>query len=192
MKIYFTAAIIYKKERGDIYLKIVNFLEKSGNKVVSEHIINESIPNILSQDDAELVKYYRKCLKNISEADLVVVEASFPSTIHIGHEISIALERGKPVILLYEKGKMPFFLEGLKSDKLLLIEYTKESLVKDLKAAIEVAKDQQDVRFNFFVTPRILAYLDWVSKKKRIPRAVYLRNLIEKDLRKNKEYHKEA
>jgi len=192
MKIYFTAAIIYKKKLGSVYLKIVDILEKAGHQVISEHILKESIPHILSQNDAESVKYYKKCLKNISSADLAVVEASFPSTIHIGHEISIALERGKAVVLLYEKGKMPFFLEGLKSEKLFLVEYTQESLTKDLKAALKDAKNQQDVRFNFFITPRILTYLDWISKKKRIPRAVYLRSMIEKDMRKNKEYHKES
>ena len=65
MKIYFTAAIIYKKKLGSVYLKIVDILEKAGHQVISEHILKESIPHILSQNDVESVKYYKKCLKNI-------------------------------------------------------------------------------------------------------------------------------
>jgi hypothetical protein len=51
--------------------------------------------------------------------------------------------------------------------------------------------DTQDVRFNFFISPQIGNYLDWVSKNKRIPRAVYLRRLIEEDMKNNKEYERD-
>ena len=37
-------------------------------------------------------------MKNISKADIVVVEISFPSTVNVGHELSLAMEKGKPVV----------------------------------------------------------------------------------------------
>ena len=60
-----------------------------------------------------------------------------------------------------------------------------------LKYAVEEAKNQLDVRFNFFVTPEILSYLDWITQRRRIPRAVYLRKMIEDDMKKNRDYEKE-
>jgi hypothetical protein len=47
-----------------------------------------------------------------------------------------------------------------------------------------------DTRFNFFISPKIGNFLDWIAKKKKLPRAVYLRKLIEDDMDKNKEYSK--
>lgn len=57
-----------------------------------------------------------------------------------------------------------------------------------LAKAVEDAMKHADVRFNFFVSPKILAYLDWVAQKRMIPRSVYLRNLIEKEMKKNKDF----
>jgi len=51
---------------------------------------------------------------------------------------------------------------------------------------LEEAKRRMDVRFNFFVSPKILAYLDWVAQKRMVPRSVFLRNLIEKEMKKDK------
>jgi len=55
--------------------------------------------------------------------------------------------------------------------------------------ALDYVSSAQDVRFNFFISPEIGRFLDWVSKKRRLPRAVYLRKLIEEDMRNNKEYN---
>ena len=55
-------------------------------------------------------------------------------------------------------------------------------------SALDYVSSAQDVRFNFFISPTIGLYLDWISKNKRIPRAVYLRKLIEEEMRENKEY----
>jgi hypothetical protein len=65
-------------------------------------------------------------------------------------------------------------------------------LEEKLKGALERAKEQSDIRFNFFVTPQILSYLSWLSGRKRIPRAVFLRTLIEREMKKDTEYKKEA
>ena len=62
------------------------------------------------------------------------------------------------------------------------------SVEEALKLALDYASDQMDTRFNFFISPKHGNYLDWISKNKKVPRAVYLRRLIEKDMDENKEY----
>ncbi|OGD62857.1 hypothetical protein A2160_05730 [Candidatus Beckwithbacteria bacterium RBG_13_42_9] len=191
MKIYFTAAISAINEFGENYRRIVSILGKEGYSVQADHVLNAEMINILTEPDQKKIEYYKKFLKWVNTADIVVAEASFPSTVHIGHEISMALAKGKPVIVLYVKGKAPIFLQGLVSDKLHVVEYSLDDLPTTLKDIIEDAKEEIDVRFNFFVSPRIVTYLDWVVKKKKMPRAVYLRRLIEQDMDKNKEFLKE-
>jgi len=53
---------------------------------------------------------------------------------------------------------------------------------------MELANKNIDVRFNFFVSPKIISYLDWVSKNRMVPRSVFLRELIEKEMKKDKDF----
>lgn len=92
-------------------------------------------------------------------------------------------------MVLYKKGHDSLFLNGLHSDKLFLVEYTDENIVETVKDSIDYAKDQSDTRFNFFLPPSLMSYLDWVSEKRKVPRSVYLRELIERDREKNREYN---
>ncbi len=188
MKIYFSAAILYKKNKEDTYRKIISILKKNNYQVLSYGVLDKEIDVILKQTDKQRIEFYNSVIKWINECDLMITEASFPSTIHIGHEISLAIEKNKPVIALHEKGKEPFFLKGINTDKLFLVEYDLDNLEREIKQGIDYAKDQMDTRFNFFISPKIGNYLDWIAKKKKTPRAVYLRKLIEENMEENQDY----
>ncbi|HAP37346.1 hypothetical protein A2574_03230 [Candidatus Shapirobacteria bacterium RIFOXYD1_FULL_38_32] len=187
MKAYFTAAIFQKDKFDDKYNQIVDIL-KSNDFEVFEDTTKVSYQEAIDKTDSERVDYYKRVLKWIDKSNLVVAEASFPSTLSIGHEITLASEKGKPVIVLYMKGRDPSFLLGLKSEKVIWVEYNDNNLKEVLTEALVKAKDQSDVRFNFFVSPKILNYLDWIAKKRMTPRSVFLRDLIEKEMKKDKEY----
>jgi len=120
-----------------------------------------------------------------------LVEGSTPS-FGVGQEIMEAVGDNKQVIVLYQKGMKPHILRGVGSDAIYMYEYTKDNLREVLKDVLDYAKSRSDTRFNFFISPEIGAYLDWIAKNKRIPRAVYLRRLIEEDMRNNKEYNGEV
>lgn len=187
MKAYFTAALYQKAKFDDKYHQIVEIL-KQNDFDVFEDTTKVSLEEAVDKSDSERVDYYKRVLKWIDKSNLVVAEASFPSTLSIGHEITLASEKGKPVIVLYMEGRDPSFLLGLKSDKIIWVEYNEKNLSEMLTKALVKAKDQSDVRFNFFVSPKILNYLDWVAKKRMTPRSVFLRDLIEKEMKKDKEY----
>lgn len=189
MKIYFTGSLHNKDIDKVVYAKIVDLLEKSGHNVRADHILKAKQGDLDVQSASELSIYYEKLHKWISVADLIVGEVSYPSTINIGHEISLALDKGKPVLALYQKGRAPGVLQGIKSERFMLVEYTINDLQKTLEYGLEEAINQADVRFNFFISPQIGRYLDWISQQKRIPRAVYLRKLIEEEMKSNSEYN---
>lgn len=185
MKAYFTGALYQKEKFLDKYKRIIITLKKVGYEVM-EDTVEVSLEDALEKTDAERVEYYKKVLKWVDKSDIIVAEASFPSTLSIGHEITLAAEKSKPVIVLYMEGFEPTFLMGLKSDKIVWVKYTEKDLENVLEDAVEKARGQTDVRFNFFVSPKILSYLDWVAKNKMIPRSVFLRDLIEKEMKKDK------
>ena len=191
MKIYFTASITSLKDYEKEYRAIVSTMRKLGHIVIDDQVFDKEADEILSQSEKEQQKYYRTMLTKIGACDLMVAEVSFPSTVHIGHELTLGLEKGKPVIALHKKGKRPVLFWGIDSEKFYLAEYDLENLEQILEDSIEYLSEQQEVRFNFFVSPNIQQYLDWVAKYKRTPRAVYLRELLERDMKENKDWKKQ-
>lgn len=187
MKIHFTASIHGQQQYRPNYETIIKTVEKLGHQLLSKNVLLRDTQDILEETAEQANLYYQKMVKWVRTADIVITEVSHPS-IGIGYEISLALNFGKPVIILYTSKNAPYLLEGTQLDKLQLIEYRLEELPKVLEQAIKDAKDQMDVRFNFFISPRIGAYLDWITKHKKLPRAVFLRSLIEEHMKKNKEY----
>lgn len=187
MKIYFTASLRGKEEYGHNYELIVRDLVSLGNKMVSDHVMKNNFESVAAQDKDQAVGSYAKLINWIKKADVFVAEVSTQS-LSVGHEITEAMNMSKPVILLYTGDRRPSMLFGSGYEKLQLIKYERDNVRRLLGSAIEEAKKHADVRFNFFVSPKILAYLDWVAKNKMIPRSVFLRDLIEKEMRKEKAF----
>lgn len=187
MRAYFSAALFQKDKLGDNYRRIVDCLVSKGYQVL-EDTTKVTLDDAIAKSDKERVDYYKNVLKWVDRSDVVVVEASFPSTLSIGHEISLALEKNKPVVVMYLNGRDPSFMLGLRSDRVIWAKYSGSDLEETLGNALVKAKNMADVRFNFFVSPRILNYLDWVAKKRMTPRSVFLRDLIEREMKKDKEF----
>ena len=191
MKAVFVASHSQSKDLESFYKRILVVLEEMGCSVFTGSLFEKNKKEELLKDQKVREVWYKTSIKKIREADVVIVEASYPSTANVGHELTYALDLGKPVIVLYLTGRDPMFLKGRVDDKLAIIPYTDDDLEQVLKNALDYAISVQDTRFNFFISPEIGAYLDWISKNKRIPRAVYLRRLIEEDMKSNKEYNGE-
>ncbi len=190
MKIYFVASISGKKIYTENYKKIVKELEHLGHKVISDHILGVNSLDLNRESPEDRIKHNKQLNKWLSSIDVVVAEVSYPS-VSVGYELAIALEKGKPVLALHVAEKTPVALVGEPSDRFMMEPYTLDDISRDLKLLLEQLADQMDVRFNFFVSPKIVSYLDWIAKKRRMPRAVYLRRLIEDDMKKNRDYEKE-
>lgn len=188
MKIYFTSAVSNVKSdvRGK-YDEIISILENLGHSVIASHLPGKDADVISKQTDAEALAVQRKMSKWKKQADLVVVEATTPS-FGVGQEIAEALTDNRQVVVLYQKGAKPHILINQGQDSLYLVEYTDQNLKKVLTDYLDYARANSDTRFNFFISPQIGTFLDWISRKKKLPRAVYLRRLIEDDMKLNKEY----
>lgn len=187
MKIYFSGAISQKDQYGKAYEKIVALLEREGHEVFQDTTL-VSLEEAINKTDEQRVAYYKLVLKWITQTDLSVFEVSFPSTLNIGHEMSLALEKGKPVIALYQQGKEPSFFLGREDEKLIWSDYNINNISSTLPDLIRLANDVSDTRFNFFLSKKNMKFLDSESEKKKIPKSVLLRKLITADMENNREF----
>ena len=187
MKIFFNASLSGKEEFGEHYQKLHDAILKTDNEIIGSPVITDADSTDWSKAK-EASNYYKRIKKLTKAADLCIFEVSYPST-SIGYEVALALGMGKPVVAFHvEDAPQNLVLESIKDDKFQLIDYKLDRLRGVVEDAIEYALEQADTRFNFFISPDIGAYLDWISKERKVPRAVFLRQLIEQDMEQFDDY----
>jgi hypothetical protein len=186
---YFIASSRLVAKNKEIYKRMYEAIGAE-NKMVSDKVwqwVKKGVKDLSEATIEEKRDNYKKTVKAINKSDVVVMEISGHS-MSMGYILSQALEQNKPVVVLYKKGMEPIFVKGITNPKLVLAEYNQQNLEKVIDGAIGQAKGLVDMRFNFFVSPKILNYLTWVSEKRRIPKAVFLRHLIEREIKKEREF----
>lgn len=181
MKAYFTASVVGKKYHLADYERIVSMLTSNGIEVTADHILKASEEKIRIESKSERIKFQQKLEGWIVSSDFMIVEASFPS-ISVGYEIALALHRAKPVLVLY-KEEAPSLITDNEENRLVVQKYTSTNLSGIIDDFINYVRGGSDTRFTFFITSEIGAYLDKVSKKTKVPKSVYLRTLITKDMK---------
>ena len=182
MKIYFTAPI----KGVDHVEKHIRTIYEAIKKLGYTHIGN--IVDRLNQGGSFYEKldkggitthssYFEDTINKIKTADINVFEGSIPS-LGVGFQVERSLDYNKPTIVLYLKEGTPHFLAGTHNDKLLLKEYTKDNLTQVVHEALEEAKHVADKRFNFFISPSLLSFLEEESKKFDMTKSAFIRKLI--------------
>lgn len=190
MTIHFAGSIHGKKKYLDRYKKIVEIIEENGHRVFADHILNVSDDDFQKRPAKDDEKYFKKIIESIKRSDALFVELSYPSP-SVGFYISQAVAFAKPVVIFYSGNEESHLLRILESisEKIAVVRYTDPiEFTTEVPLMLDFVAEVQDTRFNFFVSPDIATYLDWVSKERRVPRSVYLRRLIDEDMNHNKEY----
>lgn len=184
LSIYFTGSLAAKEQYLPNYQQIVDHIKKRGNTVIADHILKPTEHEVSMSTREDRLAFHNKLEKWIYSCDGVVAETSFPS-ISVGYEISLALRVGKPVLILYSEGEPPSLLAHHKDEKLLCEKYSRAEIPTVLDDFLHYIQSKSDLRFTFFITPRIASYLDDIARKNKLPKSVYLRKLIEKDMDEN-------
>jgi hypothetical protein len=181
MKVFFTASPRGKKYFDENYQKIYQIIESFGNQLLDDDILIIPESNFyqeLSAGGKETTKkLYEKKIKSVQEADVCVFEASIPS-VSIGYQIRKSLELNKPTVILYFKNNPPHFLLGAKEEKLIVRGYTDRNLKQVVKEVLAEVSKLRDKRFNFFIGTDLLNYLEEASRKMKITKSTFIRNLI--------------
>lgn len=181
MKVFFTASQRGKKQFGAVYKRIQSYTQKQKFTLLEDDIFTEEPTHLYkaleSGDHKVQIDFYHKKINTIKEADICIFEVSTHS-LSIGFVIQKALEFNKPTIVLYMKGYVPHFLSGVENEKILLKEYEANSLEEKLQESLKEALDLREKRFNFFISPNLLSYLESASKNEGITKSTFIRNLI--------------
>lgn len=187
MKIFLSASIYGKQHLEDSCKKIVELTKKTGNKIIADHILDTTNEQMAQWKKDQDIKFHNFVLNGVKNSDAVFAEISHPST-SVGYLISLAAQAGKPVVCFYNGDKKPHLFNTLEeqNDRFVVVEYKDlKELDKLVPEMVEFVNEGQDTRFNFFVTPKHINYLNWIAKTRRIPRSVFLRRLIEEEMKKN-------
>lgn len=189
MKVYFLVSPRVVDERQEFFSEIYDHLKKDCRMVsdLVKRLSKMDAGDFYKVPDSEGVDRFKKWVGYVRKSDVVVVEVSGHS-MTLGYVIGKALELNKPVVALQKKGQTSYFVSGIDNSKLQVVEYEEANVLEVLDKAMNKVKKMIDVRFNFFVSPKILTYLDWIAMNRKVPRSVFLRELIEKRMRKDKEF----
>jgi|GEM_PF-672769 len=189
MKVFFTATYTGKDEFADLYKAIYDEIAHLGYDHVNDEVItttyNAFTEKMSVGRKAQLENFHQK-MGNIQSADICIVETSIHS-FGSGFIVQKSLEMAKPTIVLYYKNNIPFFLNGVDDDKLVVKSYDKDNYHKVLRDAFNVAREKRDKRFNFFLSPKLLNYIEDASKGRGITKSKLLRDMIVLHMRENKE-----
>ncbi len=181
MKAYFTAAIARSPDQSEHYLSIINYVKHLGHTIASAHMTASTEPLIDQADRATVLGFQEKVEKWIHACDFMIADVTYPS-VSVGYEISHALRLNKPVLVFYEKNGPPSLLRFHENDNMATEHYDPRTYKESIEHFIRTIERKVETKFIFLITPKIAEFLNDIALKEKIPRSVYLRKLIERDM----------
>lgn len=186
MRVLFAGAFRGEDKFHLLYEKIYKYIEELGYTHLDKEIIELTYKDFVRKMSSDKInkKRYLQKISLLKKADICVFETSNHS-LGIGFLIEKALAYSKPVIVLYYKSNIPHFISGVDNEKLIVKSYSEINLNKVLETALDTASDCRDKRFNFFIRPTLLNYLEKASKEEDVTKSTFIRNLILEHMHRN-------
>lgn len=181
MRVFFTASYTGKEKYQNEFDLVRNAIKKTGVELLSPEEGNYL--SLLKDKDFNKLKskqkiHYEAIKRGIQWAQAVIIEISHED-FQLGHETTLAIQAKKPVLCLSIhkdfSGKItnPYF-HGAKYN-----EYNIEEIIDNFIKNSE--KEALSERFNLFLSPRQVVYLEGVSKRSGMNMSEYVRMLIDRD-----------
>ena len=102
MNIYFACSITGGRDFERIYLDLTLALLASGHTIPTAHLAESNVMAVESEINP--CEVYDRDVAWIRGCDMLIAEVSVPSH-GVGYEIGFALDKGKPVLCLYQEGR---------------------------------------------------------------------------------------
>ena len=181
MRIFFTASFYGKGKYQKEYDLVLETIKKYEKNVVSPELGNylKSLSDKEKRAMKDLYKiHYQAIRRDIQQADAVIIEIS-NQDFQLGHEATLAVNNKKQVLCLSIHEDMS---RKIDSKYFFGAKYNHSNLDSIVKNFIErFNKGNLNSRFNMFLTPSQLTYLNTVSKDRKMNSSEYIRYLIDKD-----------
>lgn len=181
MKIFYTASYSGKQKYQGFYNLVLRAIESTHVDLISPEKGNYL--GVLSPQERLKLKgkkkiHYEAIRRCILLSDAVIIEIS-NEDFQLGHEATLTILNKKHVLCLSvhedfgEKIRNRYF-HGAKYN-----EYNIEELVENFITFVQT--DKLSERFNCFLSPGQIHYLEKKSKENKINKSEYLRRLIDED-----------
>jgi len=121
MNIYFSCSITGGRQDQQVYLAIVETLQKAGHEIPTANL---SHSDIMGKEAAiSPAEVYERDVRWVKECDALIAEVSTPSH-GVGYEIALALFLNKPVFCCYQQNqRVSKMILGNSSPNLLVYPY---------------------------------------------------------------------
>ncbi len=187
MKVHFACSTSKLSRYKENYLAISRHIKELGH-VLTRDWIDEAI-KFYDQGKLDIDRddLYRKSMESILTSDDVVVEGTV-SSFSVGHQITVALSKNKPVLFLVykESGDKGYFknsfVDGIKSPLLTVAKYSLHNLRDILEDFFTRNKGGVTVKFNIVLTNEIDNYLDWAGFTYKTNKSEFIRKIIQKHM----------
>ncbi|MBN1168549.1 hypothetical protein JXA63_01525 [Candidatus Woesebacteria bacterium] len=194
MKVFFTCSTRSIDKNAQYYREIRDQIIAQGHSIDRDwidyaiNVAHRDIPDIPSP------ARYKDVMSAILIADVVIVDTSIKS-MSIGHQITYALQKEKPVLVLRHKNKNKelekLFIEGSESEKLSVNEYKNLSEIKKILSNFFSKFDDKPVkRFNLALTISEDNYINWASFNYKKSKTEVIQESIDKIAEKDISYKK--
>jgi hypothetical protein len=185
MKIFFTASLRAKNEGFEKNILYICNALRSEHDLCAEHILDNTLEKVSEWSFEQRLSYYGNIYKQIKNCDFFIAEVSYPSA-NVGYEVALALDAQKQVFLLH-KSKTSAIISLLNvseyPDQLHVIKYADTNLSSKLAFINSQFTNNNDKRFTILLPSYIINHLTKISRKMKMPRSVYIRSLIENDMK---------
>lgn len=166
-------------------------VKKLGYDHVNDEIKTHKIRDILNAastgqkfSQEEYNQAITALVDDINKAEICIFEVSFQS-LGAGYLIDKSLDYSKPTIVLYLEGHKPHILSVVEDEKLIVRSYNEKNYKKVVRDALTFAREKRDKRFNFFLSPKLLNYLEQASNSRGVTKSKLLRDMIVQHMRDN-------
>ena len=187
MKIFYTCTTRSLMDDYMFHIQLIARLKEEGHKITYEWI-EGAYENIKKGIVGDTEKFYEQKQNAIKNSEVVIVEGSYKS-FSIGHQITVALQKAKPTLVLYRNNdeikNNESYVEGIKSDWLIERPYKNiDHAVESVKAFLKMYKNANKYRFNLVLSQPENMFLEELMKDNHKTKTQLIKDLIRKEMDK--------
>ncbi len=189
MKVFFTCPTGTLVDKFETYDKWVKLIESKNHEVTGKWIY-DAYKNLDKGIKGDIDSYYKEKIEALSESDVLIAESSEKS-LGVVHQITLALNKNMPVLVLVGKdhelntnGGQP--IQAIMSPWLTQKIYSTDAEAQKLISNfLNSNKNGRLVRFNLVLTKKQDDFLKEMSKAKHDTRTGLIRSYIEEKMAEN-------
>jgi hypothetical protein len=190
MKVFFAGSTTELEKSYPLYKKICDSIIGQGHEL-TRNWLDEGREIFNKKIAVDYEEMYDDIISSILYADVGVVEGSLKG-LSTGHQITVALQKGKPVLFLRKKNSSSAFslmIRGIHSDLLTEVEYDNiDDLPFIIKDFLDKNKKGKKIRFNLVLNQKEQQYIDWASHNYNKTKTDIIREIIIDKMNSDKNY----